>query len=55
MRVIIDHRRFQIVERTNGQRGILHRVCGLLSWNPQDVEHRYCGFCHEFVADVMYL
>ncbi len=22
--------------------------CGLTSWHPKDVQHRYCGNCHEF-------
>lgn len=22
--------------------------CGMTSWNPSDVEKRYCGNCHEF-------
>jgi hypothetical protein len=22
--------------------------CQRVSFNPHDVEHRYCGFCHEF-------
>jgi len=54
MRILVDARRFQIVEGADGRRGFLHLVCGMLSWHPQDVEHRYCGFCHEFVADVMH-
>jgi hypothetical protein len=23
-------------------------VCGRVSHNPHDIEHRYCGFCHHF-------
>jgi hypothetical protein len=23
-------------------------VCGRVSYNPGDVEHRYCGNCHQF-------
>jgi hypothetical protein len=26
-------------------------VCGLTSWNANDVENRYCGFCHRFHED----
>ena len=22
--------------------------CGMVSYHPGDVEHRYCGYCHEF-------
>lgn len=24
--------------------------CGLTSWNPEDVERRFCGSCHVFYA-----
>jgi len=27
--------------------------CGNLSHNPHDVEHKYCGACHEFLNDVI--
>ncbi len=23
-------------------------ICGMVSYNPNDVEHRYCGNCHRF-------
>lgn len=26
--------------------GIRCATCGLTSYNPNDVAHRYCGFCH---------
>lgn len=22
--------------------------CGLTSYNPNDIEHGYCGFCHDW-------
>jgi ribosomal protein S27AE len=22
--------------------------CGMVSFNPNDLQHRYCGFCHKF-------
>lgn len=25
--------------------------CGLLSFNPNDVEHKYCGACHRYIWD----
>ena len=30
----------------NNGRAITCRICGLTSYNPHDVEHRYCGKCH---------
>lgn len=29
-------------------RAILCHQCGRTSWNPGDVRHLYCGFCHGF-------
>ncbi len=23
-------------------------ICGFVSYNPNDIEHRYCGNCHFF-------
>jgi hypothetical protein len=23
-------------------------ACGMISYNPKDIEHRYCGKCHRF-------
>jgi len=30
--------------------GIACLRCGKVSYNPQDIENRYCGFCHQFHA-----
>lgn len=30
---------------------IICPVCGLLSYNSNDIEQRYCGYCHAFYAD----
>jgi hypothetical protein len=47
---------WRIVQETNtGLRGFLHMRCGSISWNPNDVEHRYCGACHRFAPDVIRL
>jgi hypothetical protein len=27
---------------------ILCKKCNLASYNTDDIEHRYCGWCHEF-------
>ena len=34
--------------RRDGHLAIQCLKCGLVSHNPGDVEHRYCGRCHEF-------
>lgn len=38
---------FELVE-TNGQQGIKCLDCGLTSYHPKDIEHKYCGNCHKF-------
>lgn len=37
--------------RASGQDGIQCTTCGQVSWNPNDVEHHYCGRCHVFHDD----
>ena len=32
--------------------GIECLICGRVSWNHNDVEKRYCGWCHQF-HDIM--
>ena len=32
---------------------IIHRACGLRSYNPNDVANRYCGKCKVFIEDHM--
>jgi rubredoxin len=39
---------YQIVE--NGK-AIRCEICGLTSWNHNDIKHRYCGFCKRFHDD----
>jgi ribosomal protein L37E len=39
---------YKIIDKADS---ILCLCCGLTSFNPNDVEHKYCGFCHEFHAD----
>lgn len=34
--------------RRPGQAGIQCLRCGHTSWNPNDVENHYCGYCHEY-------
>ena len=35
-----------------GGRAILCLVCRQMSYNPNDIEHKYCGFCHQFHSDL---
>lgn len=37
----------------NGQTqpSIVCPVCGMRSFHPQDIEHGYCGNCHEFTGE----
>jgi hypothetical protein len=32
----------------SGVPGIRCRTCKRVSYHPQDVANRYCGFCHKF-------
>lgn len=40
--------RYELVKQ-DGEPGIKHLACGRTSFHPKDVEHRYCGNCHEFL------
>lgn len=33
------------------QPSITHLVCEKTSYNPNDISHRYCGFCHLFMEE----
>ncbi len=35
-------------DRAVGGRSITCTVCGLTSFNPNDVAHKYCANCHQF-------
>jgi len=36
------------VEGAHGDMAIKCLKCGMTSYNPNDVRHKYCGKCHEF-------
>lgn len=38
---------YEIVEGEHGL-GIRCKLCGLTSWNENDVLNFYCGYCHRF-------
>jgi hypothetical protein len=40
-----------IVHRLDGHAGIFCKLCGLVSWHPEDIKHLYCGRCSHFHAD----
>jgi hypothetical protein len=42
---------YVIVYRVDGSAGIFCRVCGLVSWHPEDIKHLFCGRCHHFHTD----
>jgi hypothetical protein len=42
---------FRIARDDNGLWSITCFICGLTSWNPNDVRYRYCGHCHRFHDD----
>jgi len=33
------------------QTSITCHTCGMTSYHPEDIQHRYCGNCHEFLQD----
>jgi hypothetical protein len=37
-----------VSDAVNGLKGIRCKICNLTSWNPNDVEQKYCGNCHIF-------
>ncbi len=38
-------------EIAEDQESIRFLPCGIRSWNPNDVEHRYCGLCHRYIRN----
>lgn len=33
-----------------GQPSVTCPVCGMTSYHPDDVQHGYCGNCHDFTS-----
>jgi hypothetical protein len=42
---------YVLFELEGGRRGIQCGRCGLASYNPNDVQQRYCGNCRRFLLD----
>lgn len=38
-----------VTDERTGTPGIKCRLCGRISWNPNDVRQRYCGACYIFL------
>jgi hypothetical protein len=49
MNTIIPDQTYEIVEDGKAIKCLL---CGLTSYHPKDVEHRYCGHCKAFHEDL---
>ncbi|HEV8189489.1 MAG TPA: hypothetical protein VGP83_17170 [Pyrinomonadaceae bacterium] len=42
----------QFAKRLEGSPRIKCPHCGMISYHPQDIAHRYCGNCHRFHDDI---
>lgn len=42
----MSKRRYELVANARGETGIRCNTCGKTSWHPEDVQRRYCGYCH---------
>ena len=42
---------FRLLEM-EGKHAIQCKLCGLISYHPKDIEHKYCGNCHVFLDDI---
>jgi ribosomal protein L37E len=43
---------YLVLDLADSGRAIRCLLCGTTSYNPNDIRHRYCGFCHVFHEDV---
>lgn len=50
MTIIEETPRYHLV-RHMGQRCLLCRRCNRITFNPNDIAQRYCGFCHVFLDE----
>lgn len=50
-----EPRTYDLIRNAAGEDGIVCRFCGLASWNPKDVTERFCGHCHLFLGDIMWM
>lgn len=42
---------YKLVSKNEHLQGIRCLVCGMISFNPNDVVHQYCGHCQKYHAD----
>jgi len=48
--VLVSEKHYQIVLQ-DGHKGIECLTCGMVSFHPSDIRHRFCGNCGEFHDD----
>lgn len=46
-----SYKKYIIADWGKGQQGIKCLTCGLISYNPNDIQFKYCGKCHVFHDD----
>ena len=46
---LINGETYEIGKNENGEQYIKFLFCGMKSYHPKDVEHKYCGNCHKFL------
>lgn len=57
---VVRELRLRPVGRVAAGRGVRCPRCSRVSWNPNDVAHGYCGWCHDWTSppagvDAVYL
>lgn len=47
--VILATPAYEILWNRSEQLAIRCKTCGMISYNEQDREQKYCGYCHKFL------
>jgi hypothetical protein len=47
----LNKTKYSLLNTPNGP-GLLCHQCGHSNCNPHDIDNLYCGFCHQFLADI---
>jgi hypothetical protein len=51
--VVLGHNAICLLEaETRGETMFQCPVCRTVSFHPKDIEHGYCGHCHDFTGEV---